>query len=182
MYGMVNEAVKGLVLSAFGKDAWEKIHTQANSPESFVSLDSYDDAVTYNLVGAASEVLQLDAGTILVEFGKYWVAEVATVHYAELMSQTGDGIVPFLDNLDAMHQRMKSMFPNYQPPSFRVLPLEEEGLFQVDYYSKREGLLPFVEGLFQGLAIHFKETLEIEHVPDDSHPLPCKRMTIRIGK
>ena len=50
MYGMVNEAVKGLVLSAFGKDAWEKIHTQANSPESFVSLDSYDDAVTYNLV------------------------------------------------------------------------------------------------------------------------------------
>ena len=32
MYGMVNEAVKGLVLSAFGKDAWEKIHTQANSP------------------------------------------------------------------------------------------------------------------------------------------------------
>ncbi len=181
MYGMVNEAVKGLVLSGFGEEAWEKIHTQANSPDSFVSLDTYDDSITYNLVGAASEVLQIEGETILQEFGKYWVAEVATVHYAELMSQTGDGIARFLDNLDAMHQRMKSMFPNYQPPSFRVLPLAESGVFQVDYYSKREGLLPFVVGLFKGLAIHFDESLEIEHVPDDSHPLPCKRMKLHIG-
>ena len=42
------------------------------------------------------------------------------------------------------------MFPNYQPPSFRVLPLEEEGLFQVDYYSKRRGFFPSSRACFRG--------------------------------
>jgi hypothetical protein len=73
---------------------------------------------------------------------------------------------------------MRSSFPEYRPPSFRVIALEP-GLLQVDYYSEREGLLPFVEGLFEGLGAHFGEEVELEHVPDDSHPLPCKRMRLR---
>ena len=35
----------------------------------------------------------------------------------------------------------------------------------------------FVDAVFAAVD----ESLEIEHVPDDSHPLPCKRMKLRIG-
>ena len=177
MYGMVNAAVRGLVLESFGEEAWRRIHTKADAPESFVPMEAYDDAVTYGLVGAAVEILDLPAETILQSFGEYWVLKVANVHYADLMSKTGTNFVDFLTNLDNMHQRIRTTFPNFRPPSFRVKVLDEK-CFQLDYYSEREGLLPFVEGLLSGLAQHFDITINVEHVPDDSHRLPCKRMMV----
>ena len=38
MYGIVNDAVRGLVKSAFGDAAWHDIHTQAGAPEAFVAM------------------------------------------------------------------------------------------------------------------------------------------------
>jgi hypothetical protein len=181
MYGMVNEAVRGLVIENFGEDTWTQIHSKAGTPKLFVPMESYDDAITYNLVGAATEVLGLEAEVILKTFGVYWVESVATKHYADMMNQTGVSFYEFLNNLDSMHQRMKSTFPDYQPPSFRVLKKGPQ-LLQVDYYSKREGLLPFVEGLISGLSKHFDQPIEIKHVPDDAHPLPCKRMLIELTR
>jgi hypothetical protein len=180
MYGMVNDAVRGLVKEAFGEESWTQIHTKAGVPESFEPMQSYDDAVTYGLVGAAVEVLGMEASDILHAFGVYWVEKVATVHYADLMSKTGTNFVGFVKNLDHMHQRITATFPNYSPPSFRVIDVNDQEI-QVDYYSKREGLLPFVEGLFEGLSIHFEEPIVISHVADDSHPLPCKRMLVRLS-
>jgi hypothetical protein len=80
-----------------------------------------------------------------------------------------------------MHQRIRVTFPNYQPPSFRVKPLDS-GTLQVDYYSHRPGLLPFVEGLFTGLAQYFSVTVSFENVPNESHQLPCKRLLVRYAK
>ena len=177
MYGMVNQAVKGMVTDGFGEERWLSICEQAGAPTQFVKMDAYDDAITSNLVGAAEEQLGIPAVDILRGFGEYWVKNIALVHYAELMRASGSSFVDFTKNLDHMHQRIRVTFPDYSPPSFRVRPVDEHVL-QVDYYSNREGLLPFVEGLFNGLAEHFGVTISFEHVPDDSHPLPCKRMLI----
>ena len=178
MYGMVNQAVRGLVLDVFGADAWRDISQKAKSPEEFASLESYDDEVTYNLVSAASEVLALSPVDVLQSFGKYWIHHIASKHYAGLMSKTGTSFERFVSNLDHMHSRIQATFPDYKPPSFRVKTLEA-GLLQVDYYSERVGLLPFVEGLFMGLGEYFEMTLRIEHVPDEAHPMPCQRMKIQ---
>ena len=177
MYGMVNDAVRGLVLKAFGDEAWEKIYTRANAPASFAPMQAYYDEVTYALVDAAVDELGISASDVLKTFGHYWVSDVATVHYADLMSKTGIGFVDFVKNLDHMHQRIRTTFPNYDPPSFRVLDIEP-GVIQVDYYSQREGLLPFVIGLLEGLGNHFSQTLEVEIIDDDQHPLPCRRMLV----
>ena len=177
MYGMVNHAVRGLVVESFGLEKWDTIATKANSPLDFVALESYDDDVTYRLVGAASEVLGLEPAAILQTFGKYWVAKVATAQYPSLMDKTGTSFERFVSNLDHMHSRIQATFPNYKPPSFRVKTLDE-GVILVDYYSEREGLLPFVEGLFDGVGDHFGVSVTLEHLPDDSHPMPCKRMKL----
>ena len=141
-------------------------------------MQPYEDAVTYNLVGKAVEVLGVPAETILMTFGKYWVSDIATKHYAVLMARTGGDFVDFVSNLDHMHQRIRVTFPDYQPPSFRVKQLGP-GVLQVDYYSHRPGLLPFVEGLFTGLGTHFAVQVSFEHIDDAVHSLPCKRMLVR---
>lgn len=179
MYGMVNQAVRGLVLKNFGEDAWKNIHTKANAPESFVSMDKYDDDLTYRLVAASSEVLGLDAVSVLNAFGRFWVSDVATAHYADMMSRVGTDFVDFLKNLDHMHSRIRTTFPDYQPPSFRITQ-KPDGRCLVDYYSKRQGLLPFVEGLIHGVAAHFEVEVTITHVPDSAHSMPCKRMELII--
>ena len=180
MYGMVNQAVRGLVLDNFGEEAWESIRTKADAPENFISMQAYDDSVTYSLVGAAVEVLDLPAEKILYTFGEYWVSEIATKNYSELMSNTGMDFVDFVKNLDHMHSRIKVTFPGYNPPSFRVKEVQPD-LMQLDYYSDREGLLPFVEGLMHGVASHFSHKIQIEHVDDDAHPMPSKRMMLTHG-
>ncbi len=180
MYGMVNQAVKALVEENFGAEAWRTIHTKAGAPESFTAMQPYDDAVTYNLVAAASEALKMPPADVLRAFGEYWVLKVATVQYTTLMASCGRDLLEFLRNLDHMHERIRVTFPTYQPPSFRVKPLEA-GLVQVDYFSQREGLMPFVEGLFLGLGRYFEVSLTMEPVPDEAHSMPCKRMLVRYG-
>lgn len=177
MYGMVNQSIRGLVVDNFGEEKWELISGKADSPKDFAALDSYDDDITYRLVGAASEVLELEPAAILQTFGRYWVEKIALAQYPSLMSKTGTSFERFIGNLDHMHSRIKATFPNYKPPSFRVKPLSE-GCFLVDYYSEREGLLPFVEGLLEGVGKHFEVNVTLEHIPDDDHPMPCKRMKL----
>jgi hypothetical protein len=178
MYGLVNQAVKSLLVEAQGEAVWQQVRTQAGAPDEFSPLVPYDDAVTYNLVGAASEILGQPADRLLYQFGMYWVERIATAHYAEMMNASGTTFSLFLRNLDQMHERMRVTFPGYRPPSFRVVELDDSRL-QVDYYSSRAGLVPFVEGLFHGLAVHFGRSLTIAQIADEAHGLPCRRMVIQ---
>jgi hypothetical protein len=179
MYGLVNKAVKGFVLKNFDEATWSRIHTAAGVDSDFTAMQAYEDDVTYNLVGAAHEETGIAVRDILHGFGEYWVSDVATYSYADLMRKSGSGFIDFVKNLDHLHERIRVTFPDYRPPSFRVKQIGAKQI-QVDYYSHREGLIPFVEGLFQGLGKHYDETITIEQIDDDSHPMPCKRMHVTL--
>ena len=80
MYGMINDAVKGLVTMAFGEEKWGQIHRRAEVDGSFVSMKTYDDDVTYRLVAAASEELDMTPEQVLTAFGEYWVEHLSLIH------------------------------------------------------------------------------------------------------
>ena len=71
MYGLVNKAVESLVLSKFGQDIWDIICEKANISGPIISMKSYDDQVTYDLVGACVEVLEMSVEDVLHTFGEY---------------------------------------------------------------------------------------------------------------
>jgi hypothetical protein len=177
MYGMVNKAVKELVTEQFGADKWESIKIKANAPDDFVGFQSYDDSITYNLVGAAVEVLEIPAEKILNAFGEYWVLKIAAQSYNDLMTSTGTGFVSFLENIDGMHSRIKVTMPDLNPPSFRVKKINDTKI-QIDYFSSRAGLLPFVEGLLSGLGTYYNQKFNLTHIPKSENPLPSERMQL----
>lgn len=164
MYGMVNKALEDLITRQHGENMWVLIREKAGvDVEAFVSNEGYSDEMTYKLVGAASSLLSLPAEQILKDFGKHWVLKTATENYASLMEATGHSFAEFLDNLPNLHARISLIFPKLKPPKF-IINHRRENSMHLHYYSERQGLVPFVEGLIYGLAEKFHTSVELRHL------------------
>jgi len=160
MYGLINNSLKSMILEQFGEEQWQQVLSASGVPEdSFLTMRSYDDSVTYSLAGAASEVLGAPVEACLEMFGEYWVLETASKSYGMLLNAAGQDMLEFLGNMNALHDRITSTFLNYMPPEFYVE--EKDGLHLIHYVSQREGLTPFVVGLLKGLAKRFNTELTI---------------------
>ena len=122
----------------------------------------------------------MPADTILFGFGEYWVTRIATVAYADLMNATGTDMISFLENVDAMHSRIKMTMPALNPPSFRVTRIDERQI-QVDYFSSRDRLLPFVHGIFAGLSAHYGQPCSVAMVDNSASRVPSQRMLLTFG-
>jgi hypothetical protein len=160
MYGLINNSLKSMILDRFGEEQWQQVLAASGVPEdSFLTMRSYDDSITYSLAGAASEVLGAPVEDCLEMFGEYWVLETATNSYNMLLNAAGQDMIEFLGNMNALHDRITSTFLNYVPPEFYVEAKEDRHL--IHYVSHREGLTPFVVGLLKGLAKRFDSELTI---------------------
>ena len=164
MYGLINSALQSMIRDKFGESQWQAVLKESGvADDSFLTMRSYDDSVTYDLAAAASTVLGAPLETCLEMFGEYWVLETATRSYGPLMDATGTDLIGFLHNLNALHDRITGTFLDYVPPEFRVESLED-GRHRIHYVSTREGLTPFVVGLLKGLATHFDTDIDLHSV------------------
>lgn len=171
MYGLVNKAVQDLVVTQFGADKWREIKQKAGvGVAAFVSMDPYPDQVTYGLVAAASEVLDLPPEKVLEAFGEYWTVYTAREGYGEMLSLAGKSFVEFLQNLDSLHARVGLSFPQLTPPSFRCSDVTD-GSLRLHYYSSRRGLAPLVVGLIRGVGRLFDTSVEValDKAREDGH-------------
>ena len=74
MYGLVNNGVRTFIVENHGEDVWNAICAKAGvDTQEFETMTAYDDALTYAMVGAVSETLDLPAESVLKVFGRYWV-------------------------------------------------------------------------------------------------------------
>jgi hypothetical protein len=153
-----------MVIAGFGEDIWERIKRDAGvDVDAFVSMESYDDSITYSLVQAGSAALDMPPEAILRAFGEYWVLVTAAEGYPELMQAAGSTLPEFLGNLDQLHTRVLMTFPELRPPSFNCKEVQP-GELTVTYMSDRVGLEPMVVGLLEGLGKHFNTPVEVTMV------------------
>lgn len=163
MYGLVNKAIEGLVRSRFGDATWESVLRRAHlDREGFISMDAYPDRMTYDLVAAASDVLNTPAAELLEAFGEYWITYTARHGYGSLLDAAGTTLAEFLLNLNDVHARLMLMAPDLRPPSFECTDVTDRSLL-LHYRTEREGLLPMVKGLVRGLGARFGTPVTIEH-------------------
>ncbi len=163
MYGLVNKAVEGFVKQELGDDAWSAVCAKAGIQDlGFISMDSYDDQVTYDLVGAASELTGLEANTILEGFGRYWMLYTAEEGYGALLDMTGSNIHEFLENLNGMHSRIRTTFEGLKPPDFECTDVTDTTLL-LHYRTFRPGLAPMAIGILHGLAERLNQKITVEH-------------------
>ncbi len=179
MYGLVNRGIQDLVIRTFGEDVWNRVKAKAGvDVAEFESLTTYPDDVTYRLVGALSETVNMSAAALLRAYGKFWILYTAQEGYGDLMNLFGRDLRSCLVNLNTMHSRMGAMMPALKPPRFNC-HLSDAGTIEVEYYSLRPGLAPMVLGLFEGLAEKFGEKAEITHLGRDNLK-QCELFSVRV--
>lgn len=163
MYGLVNQALEDFVTQGFGRSAWDRIRQRAGlTHDMFIAMDGYPDETTYKLVGAASEVLGLDAAQILEGFGQHWVLYTAESGYGEMLAMFGSDLRSFLNNLDNLHSHVGMSFPALRPPSFTVEEVGANAGLLLHYRSDRAGLAPMVVGLLKGLGKRFSQKICVQ--------------------
>ncbi len=168
MYGMVNRALEELITGDFGAHTWEAVKAAAGvEVDIFISGDGYPDEITYALVGAATQLLDITSSDLLRRFGVHWVTNTARAHYADLLAAGGSSLPEFLANLPGFHQRIGLLFPHLDPPEFRCTDVSEHSL-RLHYFSHRSGLTSFVEGLVLGLGKYFDTPVSVAIVAERS--------------
>jgi hypothetical protein len=161
---MVNQAVEDMIVMHHGESVWEQIKAKAGVDiDVFMSNENYSDDITYKLVGAASEVLNLPTEQILIGFAEHWVLHTASEGYGGLMKASGKTLPKFMRNLPNFHSRVTLIFPKLQPPHFECTDITDHSL-KLHYYSHRNGLAPFVVGLMQGLGKNLKTPAVVRQI------------------
>jgi hypothetical protein len=164
MYGMINLAVEQLICENHGVEAWNQIKKQAGVTVShFVNMETYDDSITYNLVGSASEVLGISTEDLLDSFGEYFIMYTAKQGYGEMLKLGGKTFPEYLSNLNMLHFRLANMLPHFVAPTFKVSNVTDNSL-NLTYISERNGLTPMVKGLIRGLGKILGTPCEIDHI------------------
>ncbi|KAH8232517.1 hypothetical protein KR032_008483, partial [Drosophila birchii] len=171
-YGFVNYALELLVLKHFGDEIWEKIKKKAmvSMEGQFLVRQIYDDEITYNLIGAAVEILNIPADDILELFGKTFFEFCQDSGYDKILQVLGATPRDFLQNLDALHDHLGTLYPGMRAPSFRCT--EKDGELLLHYYSERPGLEHIVIGIVKAVAskLHGVE-VEIDIVKRKGEPI-----------
>ena len=166
MYGMVNRALQDLVVTAYSPQTWDAIAQRANvDVDIFVSSEGYPDAMTYSLIGAASDELKIPVDQLLEQFGVHWIVITAQRGYGDMMASGGSTLREFLLNLPVFHARLSIIFPHLAPPEFACSDIRERAV-RMHYRSERPGLAPFVKGLFLGLGQMYDTPVSVEQVAE----------------
>ncbi|KAJ8028016.1 Guanylate cyclase soluble subunit beta-1 [Holothuria leucospilota] len=174
MYGFVNHALELLVLRNFGEEKWEEIKKEAtvDIEGNFLVRVVYDDVLSYDLVAAASKVLGLSVNFLLEAFGKMFFEFCQESGYDKILGVLGSNTRDFLQNLDALHDHLMSIYPGMRAPSFRCSTRQSDGALVLHYYSERPGLEYIVVGLIKAVSSHFHSgevEVEILRGKDDAH-------------
>ena len=160
MYGMVNKFVAISLIDDHGESRWSEIKAKAGlTDDYFIGMEQYPDQITYDIVGAASEVLGTSANVLLRGLGRKWVAYTAKGEYAGYYGLAAN-TVAFLEHLNGMHASLGEVLSDLRPPSFMLEEISDTS-WRLHYSSERDGLTSFVEGLLEGLADHYNETIKI---------------------
>lgn len=162
MYGLVNNAFKELITKNYSEEIWALVQKKSGvSDDFFLTNVSYDDSITYSLVGALSEVTSTPVADILIGFGKHWILDTGAKMYGDMIQTLGNNVTDFLVNLVDFHKSVYLIFPKITPPEFKVTDITENELV-FHYFSERQGLAPFVHGLILGVGIRFQTELFIK--------------------
>ncbi len=163
MKGIVFNILEALIVEKFGDETLEEVYASVQFSGDvlpFISPGTYPDSDLYDMVTFLSQKTSIPVGDLLFEFGKF----MFPVFYNKypVFFKDIDTPIEFLESLnEVIHVEVKKIFEAAVPPRITV-KLIQENQIRLYYYSERK-LCRLLEGLLDGLALHFNKKIALTH-------------------
>lgn len=160
MKGIIFNLLEDVVTEAHGEATWDRLLATTGLEGAFTSLGNYPDEDFYMLVGAASAAVNQPPNVIVRWFGAQALPRLAAKYPALFDGHRSTR--PFILTLNGIiHPEVRKLYPGADPPEFDF-DMSSPDVLVMSYYSKRK-LCALAEGLIEGAAGHFGETVHIGH-------------------
>lgn len=160
MHGTIFVELKKYVESRLGAGAWPGLLTEAGlDARSYDPFDEYPDAEAGQLVAAATRLTKLPADAILRDFGEFIAPDLLEMYWG-LIRPEWKTLDVIEHTESAIHEVVRLKQPGARPPRLRVARNGADEVV-IDYESERR-MCMVAEGIAQGLAKHFGESVSVE--------------------
>ena len=179
MKGIIFNLLEEVVTQQFGQDTWDKLLDTAQVDGAFTSLGNYPDEQLFKLVAAASANLDRPPNEIVRWFGTKAIPLLARKYPA--FFQKHETTRAFLLTLNGIiHPEVRKLYPGADTPDFDF-DTSSPDVLVMGYHSKRK-LCALAEGLIEGAAAHFGETVGIRHPLCQHRGDPSCRLELSFAK
>ncbi len=160
MKGIVFNLLEEVVRRQHGEDAWDDLIEQAGVGGAYTSLGNYDDADLTRLVVAASQSLNRSPYDVVRWFGREALPILARKYptFFERHASTRSFVLTLND---IIHPEVRKLYPGADVPEFEY-DVSSPDVLVMTYRSARR-LCAFAEGLVEGAAAHFGESVLFDH-------------------
>jgi hypothetical protein len=156
--GIVFNLLEQVVTDEYGASAWDSVLDAAQLDGGYSAVGSYDDAELGRIVTAASAALETDPDVLVRWFGGR-ALPLLHARYPQFFAPHTNARSFVLTLNDVIHPEVRKLFPGADAPEF-VFDTTDPHVLVLSYVSSR-GLCSFAEGLIDGAATHFGETVDL---------------------
>jgi len=163
MHGLINRSIQCFVRDTYGLQTWEEVTRIAELEfVSFEAMLPYEDALTYAVIDAISQLQAKPRNDIMEDIGTYLVSHDSVAAVRRLLRFGGEGFVEFLHSLDDLHDRVKLAVPDLDVPHLELRD-HTPGAFSLTCRSPYEGFGHVIVGLLRGIADDYGALVFLEH-------------------
>ena len=159
MKGIVFNLLEEVVRREHGEDAWDDLIDEAAVGGAYTSLGNYEDGDLSRLVSAASRSLNRPPYEVVRWFGRKALPLLAR-KYPSLFERHATTRSFILTLNDIIHPEVRKLYPGADVPEFDF-DVSSPDAVVMTYRSARR-LCGFAEGLVEGAAAHFRESVVFE--------------------
>jgi hypothetical protein len=160
MKGIVFNLLEEIVRREYGEDTWDALLEAAGLDGVYTSLGNYPHEELLQLIAAAAPTLQMPAEAIIRWLGRHSIALLVR-RYPEFFEPHKTTRSFLLTLNDVIHPEVRKIYPGADVPMFAYNTSSEEVL-EMKYRSTRK-LCMFGQGLIEGAAAYYGESVSIEH-------------------
>lgn len=162
MKGIVFIILNEMVENAHGIEAWESILNEV-SPASegiYIATQDYPDEEMVKFVQVISKQLNLPSPDVTRVFGRYLFDELNTRY--SIFTANCDDYFAFLDSIEnVIHKEVRKLYQQACLPQLDCKEITSKEMI-MEYRSPRR-LCYLSEGLIQGAAEYYNETITLAH-------------------
>ncbi|OLE37535.1 MAG: heme NO-binding protein [Actinobacteria bacterium 13_1_20CM_3_68_9] len=158
MKGIIFNVFEQVVARDRGEAAWDRLLEGSGLEGAYTSLGSYPDADLSRLVESGSTAWGVPADELVRWLGREALPLFAD-RYPQLFQSHGTTTAFLLTLNDIIHPEVRKLYPGAHVPVFEYKASDDR--LTMGYRSDRK-LCMFGEGLIEGAAAHYEETVAID--------------------